>query len=153
MKEPTDELTAHSIEWVRDVIARWISQNETAQQLQRMMPHYVYEHVSSLTPGHDALPMAMALSMHPDSVIEARAWLESAHAQVSALASLSHPTRIMDVKRGDEKTGQAVEDEVQAELAALRREIAQNGRRLDAVIERLRHRVAEGSRRSADPAA
>lgn len=149
------ELTGHSIEWVRDVIARWIGQNETAQQLQRIMPHYVYEHVCAMNRGHDALPMAMALSMHPDSVIEARAWLESAHAQVTELASMSHPAVTLDVTTDDETTRAEVADErqLQAQLAEIERIVERNGRGLDEILRRLDARDAAESRRSARPVA
>lgn len=154
MADEADQLTEHGIQWVDDTIGRWISQNLTADAIQQALPAYVHERLSLLPEGHDALPMAMAMSMRPEAIREARAWLLSARAQVRRVARLSHPLGMLGEQGpSDEKTGQAVEYEVQAELAELRREIEQNGRNLDAIIERLRRRADAGSRRSADPAA
>lgn len=152
--KPTDDLTAHSVEWVSDTIDRWIAANELAQRIQAGLPHYVHERLALLPPGHDALPMAMAMSMPPGAVREAHEWLVSARAQISLIASLSQGLGMMDTKT-DAERGAVADDEsqVQADLAEVRRMVEQNGRGLTEILRRLDARDDAESRRSARPVA
>lgn len=120
-----DEIIGHGIEWVDDTIGRWLQQNATAQQIQDALPAYVHERLSLLPEGHDALPMAMAMSMQPEAIREAREWLLSARAQIrQVISSLSHPTRIMGAGPSDEKTGHEVaeREEYERRIAELEAE-------------------------------
>lgn len=104
---PQDEISFRALEWADEMISQWLEVNESAQQIQRTLPPTV---VAILPRDWSMNPYGLAMTVHPDLVVEGHALLESARSTIRAIrnGSLSHPVVTLDAKTDAETTGAGV---------------------------------------------